>query len=75
MSDDKIYDVPAEWKQRAFINEAKYHEMYERSVDDPNGFWARAGQAHRLDQAVHQGQEHLASSPATSRSNGSRTAR
>ena len=46
MSDDKIYDVPAEWTQRATINEPKYHEMYERSVADPNGFWAE--QAKRI---------------------------
>ena len=37
---DKIYDVAPEWKQRGYINEAKYQEMYERSVKDPNGFWA-----------------------------------
>ena len=47
MSDDKIYDVSAEWKQRGFINEAKYQEMYQRSVKDPNGFWAE--QAKRID--------------------------
>src|SRR6476661_259978 len=41
MSDDKTYEIPAEWKQRTTINEAKYHEMYERSVADPNGFWAK----------------------------------
>src|SRR2546425_9247075 len=37
---DKIYDVPPEWKKRAFIDEAKYKEMYARSIKDPNGFWA-----------------------------------
>jgi acetyl-CoA synthetase len=37
---DKIYDISAEWKQRGFINEAKYQEMYQRSIKDPNGFWA-----------------------------------
>src|SRR3954466_14849154 len=37
---DKIYPVPQEWKARAYIDEAKYHEMYERSLADPNGFWA-----------------------------------
>ena len=47
MSDDKIYDVPAEWKQRGFIDEAKYQEMYQRSVKDPNGFWGE--QAKRID--------------------------
>ena len=44
---EKTYDVPPEWKKRAFIDAAKYKEMYERSVKDPNGFWAEAGK--RLD--------------------------
>src|SRR5476651_1504413 len=44
---EKIYDVPAEWKARAFIAEAKYQEMYARSISDPDGFWAE--QARRLD--------------------------
>src|SRR6266700_8317786 len=44
---DKIYDVPAEWSKRAFIDEAKYHEMYARSISDPNSFWAE--QAKRID--------------------------
>ncbi len=37
---DKIYDVPAEWKSRALIDDAKYKHMYARSVNDPDGFWA-----------------------------------
>ncbi|MBN9041741.1 MAG: acetate--CoA ligase [Rhizobiales bacterium 62-47] len=36
---DKVYDVPAEWAKRAYIDEAKYREMYDRSVKDPDGFW------------------------------------
>jgi len=36
---EKTYDVPAEWKSRAFIDEAKYQAMYAQSVKDPNGFW------------------------------------
>ncbi|MBC7578991.1 MAG: acetate--CoA ligase, partial [Tardiphaga sp.] len=44
---DKIYDVPAEWATRAFVNDAKYNEMYPRSVSDSDGFWAE--QAQRLD--------------------------
>jgi acetyl-CoA synthetase len=44
---DKIYDVPANWKKRAFIDDAKYTEMYARSIKDPNGFWGE--QARRLD--------------------------
>src|SRR3954462_3879591 len=44
---EKIYDVPAEWSKRAWIDDAKYREMYDRSVKDPNGFWAE--QAKRVD--------------------------
>src|SRR5690348_2690601 len=44
---EKIYDVPADWSKRAWIDDAKYREMYERSVKDPNGFWAE--HAKRLD--------------------------
>jgi acetyl-CoA synthetase len=44
---DKIYEVPADWRKRAFIDDAKYQEMYARSIKDPNGFWAE--QAKRID--------------------------
>jgi acetyl-CoA synthetase len=44
---DKIYDVPAEWKSKAYIDDAKYNEMYARSIKDPNGFWG--DEAKRLD--------------------------
>jgi acetyl-CoA synthetase len=44
---EKIYDVPPEWKQRAYIDAAKYQEMYARSLREPDGFWAE--QAKRLD--------------------------
>src|SRR5438105_9799096 len=37
---DKIYPVPREWKSRAYVDDAKYRAMYERSLKDPNGFWA-----------------------------------
>ena len=37
---EKIYNVPAEWTKRAFINKSQYRKMYERSLADPNGFWA-----------------------------------
>lgn len=40
---EKIYDVPADWAKRAYIDDAKYREMYARSVSDPNGFWAEHG--------------------------------
>ena len=43
---DKIYAVPPEWKKRAYVDDAKYKEMYARSLKDPNGFWAE--QAKRI---------------------------
>jgi acetyl-CoA synthetase len=44
---DKVYPVPAEWKQRAWVDDDKYKEMYDRSVKDPDGFWGEMGK--RLD--------------------------
>ena len=44
---EKIYEVPAEWKARAFIDDAKYQAMYAQSVKDPNAFWGE--QAKRID--------------------------
>jgi acetyl-CoA synthetase len=43
---EKVYEVPTEWKKRAFLDDAKYKEMYARSVSDPDGFWAE--QAKRI---------------------------
>jgi acetyl-CoA synthetase len=40
MADEKVYPVPAEAAAQAHITEAQYNEMYQRSVDDPEGFWA-----------------------------------
>jgi len=37
---EKIYPVPADFAAQANINEADYASMYQRSVDDPDGFWA-----------------------------------
>ena len=44
---EKIYDVPADWKKRAYLDEARYKAMYAQSIRDPNGFWAE--QAKRID--------------------------
>src|SRR5947209_13588639 len=38
--EEHIHEVSAEWKQRAFIDQAKYEDWYRRSIGDPNGFWA-----------------------------------
>jgi acetyl-CoA synthetase len=48
---DKVYEVPAEWTKRAFIDSAKYRAMYDRSLSDPNGFWAE--QAKRIHWFKH----------------------
>ena len=47
MSEAKTYEVPSEWKTRAFVDNDKYLEMYKQSVDDPDGFWGEQGK--RLD--------------------------
>ena len=43
---DKTYEVPAAWKKRAYIDDAKYKEMYRRSLAEPDAFWAE--QAKRI---------------------------
>ena len=42
-----VHPVPAEWAAKAHCDNATYLEMYQRSIDDPDGFWAE--QAERLD--------------------------
>ncbi len=36
----EVYPVRPEWAERAWIDRARYEEMYRRSVEDPEGFWA-----------------------------------
>jgi acetyl-CoA synthetase len=43
MSEVENYPVSAGWASRAWIDAEKYREMYRRSVDDPDGFWAEHG--------------------------------
>ena len=40
MSEDKIYEVPANIAARAYLDDRQYQAMYARSVEDPEGFWA-----------------------------------
>jgi acetyl-CoA synthetase len=44
---DTLIPVSKEWRERAFIDQAKYEEMYARSVRDPEGFWRE--EAKRID--------------------------
>jgi len=37
----KIFRVPERWKKRAYVSSMKqYNEMWQRSIADPDGFWA-----------------------------------
>ncbi|MBE0369423.1 acetate--CoA ligase [Pseudoalteromonas aurantia] len=42
-----IYPVPESIKNAALIDNDQYNEMYQKSIDDPQSFWAEHGQ--RLD--------------------------
>jgi len=42
-----LFPVPDSFKNNAWIDEAKYREMYKRSIENPEAFWAE--QAKRLD--------------------------
>jgi acetyl-CoA synthetase len=43
----KAYKVPKKWKTRAFIDKDEYEKLYEKSVNKPDKFWAKA--AKRID--------------------------
>ena len=43
MSDD-LYPVPGDWARTAHVDNEKYLAMYQRSVSDPEGFWAEHGE-------------------------------
>ena len=39
MSEDKIYNVPAEFAAKTNITAAQYKTLYKQSIDDPETFW------------------------------------
>jgi acetyl-CoA synthetase len=47
MDEKRTFPPSKEVVERAHINEAQYKEMYERSINDPDGFWLE--QAETLD--------------------------
>jgi len=47
MADNELFPVPDAVAKAAHVDEAKYNEMYKRSVEDPEGFWAEHGK--RID--------------------------
>jgi acetyl-CoA synthetase len=44
---EAVYPVPADWARNALVDEARYEEMYRRSIDNPEGFWRE--EAQRID--------------------------
>ncbi len=44
---EAVYPVPADWSEKALVNEERYQEMYRASIEDPEAFWRAEGQ--RLD--------------------------
>jgi acetyl-CoA synthetase len=44
---ETLIPVPQNWRKRAFIDHAKYEEMYAQSLSDPDGFWRE--EARRID--------------------------
>jgi len=47
MSDNELFPVPEAVAKDSWADNAKYKEMYQRSVDDPAAFWAEQGK--RID--------------------------
>ncbi|MDA5194482.1 acetate--CoA ligase [Govanella unica] len=47
MTASEIFPVPAELAASAHVNAARYQELYDRSLSDPEGYWGEVGQ--RLD--------------------------
>ena len=45
MTEEKTYAVPAEVAAHAHLDGDQYRAMYQRSVDDPEGFWAEQADA------------------------------
>ena len=41
---DQTFPVSAAWAKKAWVDDAKYQDMYRQSVDDPAAFWGEQGQ-------------------------------
>jgi acetyl-CoA synthetase len=44
---EMLYKVPESWPAGAYVDDAKYRDMYAQSVRDPEGFWGEHGK--RID--------------------------
>ncbi len=47
MSQHEVFPVRPEWAANAWVDAARYQQMYRRSIEDPEGFWGEHGK--RLD--------------------------
>lgn len=47
MTEIKVHSVPELWQKSAYVDDAKYQQMYEASVADPEAFWSEHGR--RID--------------------------
>ena len=56
--DEKVVEVQAAWREGAHVDDAKYLADVRGVGHRPGRVLGRARQAHRLDDAVHQGQEY-----------------
>ena len=45
--DTSIYDIKEEFKKNSHVSSLKYQELYEKSIEDPEIFWAEIGK--RID--------------------------
>jgi len=45
MSEEKVYPVSPAFAASAHISETQYREMYQQSIDDPDGFWGEQANA------------------------------
>ena len=45
MSDEQIFEVPQAIADKALVNDAQYQDMYARSLEDADGFWAEHGRS------------------------------
>ncbi|KKJ75808.1 acetyl-CoA synthetase [Kiloniella litopenaei] len=43
MSDATVFPVPEDLAQNAWVDEPRYLEMYQQSIEDPEAFWAEHG--------------------------------
>src|SRR5688572_12220526 len=47
MSEIKTYPVPESWRDSAYVDDAKYQQMYAASIENPDTFWSEHGR--RID--------------------------